>query len=42
MFKEDEKRKVKDEFKEFLEEHFEDPESDILVEKQAKEGKRKS
>lgn len=42
MFKEEGKRKVKESFDEFLEREFEEPEkSDILVEKQVKEGKRK-
>jgi len=41
MFKEREKKKIADAFNEFLEEHFEDPDGDILVEKQLKEGKKK-
>ncbi len=41
MFKEREKKKVGESFDEFLDEHFEDPESDILVEKQVKEGKKR-
>ncbi len=37
-----ERRKLKKRFDEFLKEEFEDPEhSDILVEKQVKEGKKK-
>ncbi len=40
MPKRDRKR-VEERFDEFLDEHFEDPESDVLVEKQVKEGKRK-